>query len=229
MRIKYYLRGIGCGIIFSVIIMSVAMGSKGKNEVSDAEIIQRAKQLGMVEADSTEKKENKVEPETETQTPSDMKTETTEIIEDHTQDSTKKSPVKDQVSTNKDKNQNGDEEQEKGSVNSLVGQKDTVSSADQTEKQDKTQNNTAQKDTEKKTDTKKDETATTEYVSFTVKRGQVCRQIAENLQKQGIVDDADAFREYMAGKGLASNIRCGTFNLPKGATYEKIADYLTKK
>ena len=57
MRIKYYLRGIGCGIIFSVVIMSIAMGNRGKTQISDAEVIQRAKQLGMVEADDKGKED----------------------------------------------------------------------------------------------------------------------------------------------------------------------------
>lgn len=49
MRLKYYLRGLGLGIIFAVIIMMI--GFRGnKQSMSDTEIIEKAKTLGMVEA-----------------------------------------------------------------------------------------------------------------------------------------------------------------------------------
>ena len=48
MNLKYYLRGLGIGIIVTAVIMSVA-GKDGKESLSDAEIKARAAQLGMVE------------------------------------------------------------------------------------------------------------------------------------------------------------------------------------
>lgn len=49
MRLKYYLRGLGLGIIFAVIIMMIGFHSN-KQSMSDTEIIEKAKTLGMVEA-----------------------------------------------------------------------------------------------------------------------------------------------------------------------------------
>ena len=51
MKLKYYLRGMGIGIILTAIVMGFALGGR-KATLSDAEIIQRAKALGMKEADS---------------------------------------------------------------------------------------------------------------------------------------------------------------------------------
>ena len=48
MNLKYYLRGLGIGIMVTAVIMSVAADNK-KQELSDAEIKARAAQLGMVE------------------------------------------------------------------------------------------------------------------------------------------------------------------------------------
>ena len=57
--------------------MSIAMGSKGKSQISDAEIIQRAKQLGMVEADDNGKEDkNNLEATSEVETEKDVKEET---------------------------------------------------------------------------------------------------------------------------------------------------------
>ncbi|MCR5402815.1 MAG: endolytic transglycosylase MltG [Butyrivibrio sp.] len=52
MKLKYYLRGMGIGIILTAIVMGFALGGR-KSAISDAEIIQRAKALGMVEEGGT--------------------------------------------------------------------------------------------------------------------------------------------------------------------------------
>ncbi len=51
MKLKYYLRGMGIGIILTAIVMGFALGGR-KATISDAEVIERAKALGMVDANS---------------------------------------------------------------------------------------------------------------------------------------------------------------------------------
>ena len=203
--------------------MSIAMGNRGKTQISDAEVIQRAKQLGMVEADDKGKEDkNNLEAATEIETEEDVKGETPASTEKNTE--IDKASVNEKNDTEKDKEKEKDNDN--GSINALTNQKPSSASNKSDgdmEKKPKEENNSNQAVPSDKSSTQ------TEYVSFTVKSGQVCRQIAENLQKKGIVDDADSFREYMARKGLASSIRCGTFELPKGATYEKIAECLTTR
>ena len=46
MNLKYYLRGLGIGIIVTALIMGIVAGGKGRS-LSDEEIIKRAEQLGM--------------------------------------------------------------------------------------------------------------------------------------------------------------------------------------
>ena len=48
MKLKYYLRGIGIGVILTALIMGFALGGR-KSTISDAEVIERAKKLGMVQ------------------------------------------------------------------------------------------------------------------------------------------------------------------------------------
>ena len=48
MKLKYYLRGIGIGVILTATIMGFALGGR-KTIMSDAQVIQRAKELGMTE------------------------------------------------------------------------------------------------------------------------------------------------------------------------------------
>ena len=49
MNLKYYLRGLGIGIVVTAVVMGVA-GNGRKEQLSDAEIKARAAQLGMVES-----------------------------------------------------------------------------------------------------------------------------------------------------------------------------------
>ena len=48
MKLKYFLRGLGIGIIFGAIIMLAAYLTSGSYKLTDEEIISRAKNLGMV-------------------------------------------------------------------------------------------------------------------------------------------------------------------------------------
>lgn len=47
MKLKYYLRGLGTGIIISTIILSLSIGRSKQADLSDDEIMERAQELGM--------------------------------------------------------------------------------------------------------------------------------------------------------------------------------------
>lgn len=49
MGLKYYLRGLGVGIVVTALIMGIATSVNSKETLSDKEIRERAKELGMVE------------------------------------------------------------------------------------------------------------------------------------------------------------------------------------
>ncbi len=52
MKLKYYMRGVGIGVVVTTIILVVAFAFIGNN-MSDEEIVARAKKLGMVESNTT--------------------------------------------------------------------------------------------------------------------------------------------------------------------------------
>ena len=47
MKLKYYLRGLGIGIVVTVFVMMAALGNK--QPMTDEEVMARAKELGMIE------------------------------------------------------------------------------------------------------------------------------------------------------------------------------------
>lgn len=54
MKLKYYLRGLGIGIICTAIIMGIALSGNKKETMTDTEIIERARLLGMVMPEDVE-------------------------------------------------------------------------------------------------------------------------------------------------------------------------------
>ena len=48
MKLKYYLRGLGIGILVTTVILSLA--GIGRKNITDEEVVKRAKELGMVES-----------------------------------------------------------------------------------------------------------------------------------------------------------------------------------
>lgn len=70
MRLKYYLRGLGIGIVVTTIILAIALDRKPE-AMTDAQIKERAEELGMVEGGPLKEKEktkasdDAVEPSTE--------------------------------------------------------------------------------------------------------------------------------------------------------------------
>lgn len=91
MKLKYYLRGLGIGIIITTIILSIASGKDSKS-MSDAEIIARASELGMVMEEKDDGLFDAGTEETETEEPQNSQTEETrtEVRETETQETEKK-------------------------------------------------------------------------------------------------------------------------------------------
>ena len=88
MKLKYYLRGLGIGIIVTTVILAVSF-SKKEIKMSDEEIMARAAQLGMVmqETETTEQGDTEQDPDgTDTGAKTEVVTEQTasELLEERT-------------------------------------------------------------------------------------------------------------------------------------------------
>lgn len=91
MKLKYYLRGLGLGIVVTTLILVIA--NNISKDISDEEIIRRAKQLGMVMADD----ENLFDEDATTTAESDTKEPTTK--EPTTEESTTEEPTTEEPTT----------------------------------------------------------------------------------------------------------------------------------
>ena len=199
MKFKYYLRGCGIGILFTTIILMISFHS-GKNQMTDSQVMERASELGMI---TTQEMISATE-----------NTQAGETV--NTEDLEKSSETV--------KTQNTESKADTGEKNTeeleVVPDFDTEEKEKETESKYKKNN---KKD--KASDSKKDQKD--EKIVLEVKRGDVCRIIAENLATLGMVEDAEDFRKYMQKNGYDHQINVGTFELKKGMSYEEIAKTIT--
>ncbi len=204
MKFKYYLRGCGVGILFTALVLTISFHTRG-GVMTDEMAMQRASELGMVMPDSTENIADTQE-----------NTENAEPVVK--MENTQKSSQNSEKATEQD----GNKTKEKTTKNNKDKDKNKNKEGDTEKSSEKDNSKTKDKDTEKNNDEN-------EVIEVTVRRGEVCRELAEDLYEKGLVDDAEKFRKYMRDSGYDSNICIGTFKLNKGMTYAQIANVLVTK
>ncbi|GGK03385.1 hypothetical protein GCM10007063_26970 [Lentibacillus kapialis] len=86
---------------------------------------------------------------------------------------------------------------------------------------------TSDSNSEQKSDSEKtDEDSSTTY-TLTVESGEAPSEISQTLKENGIIDDADAFTEYLEDEGYSELVQLGEFELSSDMDHKKIAETLT--
>ena len=201
MKLKYYLRGLAVGILVTTIILAISF-SQTKKELSDQEVINRAKQLGMVMADSGKIEDYRED--TQTETGQSEQGETEENVTGETQNGAEDN----EGVTGDNGTGTGDNGTVTGDNEGGIGDNEGGTGDNGTGTED------AGSDTEGK------------MVTFVISKGQFGRQISESLKKEGLVDDAEAFMKYLGETGKSEEILPGTYEIPMGSTYEEIVKIL---
>ncbi|MDE6761094.1 MAG: hypothetical protein K2J90_10530 [Lachnospiraceae bacterium] len=122
MKFRYFLRGLGLGILFSSIIFLAAYQGNSAKKLTDDEIIRRAKELGMVEEDTPLK--GLLSSEEKTSEKNGEKNTTNE--NDTTQDSSvEESTKQDAASTTEEKTSEESSQKESDSAQATTEKEDT--------------------------------------------------------------------------------------------------------
>ena len=185
----------GCGLGILVASIVLMVSFHSQNKtMDDMAVMERASELGMIMPET-----EIVSTEADSQLP-ESGTQSTDT----------------DFSSNKNQKQNTKDSQNKTDGSSQKKEKDTQMASD-----DKTGSGN-NKDTEsKKKEDKKEES---EEITVEIKKGEVCRQLAEELEQIGLVEDAETFRKYMQQLGYDDRIKVGTYTLKRGMTEKEIAD-----
>ena len=203
MKLKYYLRGLGIGILVTTVILSLA--GIGRKNMTDEEVIKRAKELGMVEstllsdlADQAEADEvqptepETSEPETSQQPEETLPEETTPETAPEQENGTEKVTTPGQ--------DNNTEPETTPTPETPVSPEDGSS-----------------------------DTPAGETFTLVIGRGESSTTVSKNLKKAGIVEDAAAFDKFLCNNGYDKKIITGTYEILYGATEEEIAKIITRK
>lgn len=233
-KLRYYLRGLGIGILVTAVIMGIA--GKDTETLTDAQIRERAMELGMVDsnslvlaelqkgdeqvAETTEQSEETATAPAETEAPETAETEPveTEPIETESESEPTESTATEEAEPTEDANATAELEPTESAVE-----------PSDTETQDETQ---AQNETESQAETdSQTETATqsTDAISIAIRAGASSYTVAKDLAAAGLVADAKAFDTYLCDNGYSQSIHIGTYEIMPGATEEEIAKIITGK
>lgn len=206
MRLKYYLRGLGLGILVSTLFLMLSIQLHG-GIMTDERVIARAKELGMVIPDDGETDTPPLESES---TQPDDAAQDNEQPDDTAQDNEQPDDA-----TSDDAVQNDGAQDGITPENAAQGDE----AQDDTTSEDAAQGDAAQNGVEQD-DAQGD-------IIFTVADGEVCRTAAEKLLACGLIEDVDAFRKYMSVHDYDGLIREGTYRIPVGADEDTIAKIIT--
>lgn len=91
MKLKYYVRGLGIGIVFATLLCVISFKVSGKADMSDVEVIKRAEALGMIMKTDILKEETSEEETSEKETTTENKEETESESETDTKETVSES------------------------------------------------------------------------------------------------------------------------------------------
>lgn len=207
MKIRYYLRGLGLGILFTSIFFLVSNGSSNQT-MSDEQIKARAKELGMTE--STVLADISVKETVEETVEATIE----EIVEESTiEESTlEESSIEE---TTAEVTEEADESvSEEESVEESSEAKESISEA------------VTEEDSAKEVVEEQTTAPNTTPVTIAVNRGEGSDTVSRRLQEAGLVADAYEYDRYLMANGYDKRIGAGEHVIPAGSTWEEIAKIL---
>ena len=202
MKLKFFLRGLGIGIIFTAVIFAV-FPKTGHKELTDQEIMSKASELGML---------------------------TEEEVNDRLLDQSleKLNSTASPGSTDADGEDDTDQPSAEPVTTGTPAPSRVPAASDEPEATSEvTPEPEPTKEPEASKEPKIEETAVP-TVQVTITAGMSSERVSSLLEKLGIVSDGKALNKYLRKNGHEYRIRTGTFQIPSGASYKDIAGIITK-
>lgn len=204
MNLKYYLRGLGIGIVITALIMGITSGSR-KETLSNEEIKERAKALGMVEestvlADMLEPSPDTQKESKPTQTPApaaiqELQSTVTPTPESTPEPTPTATPIPEPTPT-------------------AEPTAEPVPTATPAPAQ---------------TPEMSPENGETSTVTIQINKGDGSLTVSRKLEEAGLVASAAEFDSYLCQNGYDKRLNVGTFEIPAGADAEQIAKILARQ
>lgn len=196
MNLKYYLRGLGVGIVVTSLILGIGLGSR-KETLSNEEIKERARALGMVEEPVTVA-EAAAQQEAEATDDPQLKDDADPELKDDTADKADAEPeVSSETTPDVEPTASAAPEASALPEASAVPEAGSETAAE-----------------------------TKEIVDITINPGEGSYTISSKLEQSGLIDDAAEYDAYLCDNGYHTKLRAGVHKIPMGSTREEIAKLL---
>lgn len=203
MKLRYYLRGIGIGIIIAAAICICASMRKGT--MSDDEVRQKAKELGMTESGNVL---------SDMAAPVETQAETETAASDYVE--TVAEPVA---------------ESETEAIETPVEESTVIDVAEeQKEQEPSSEAEAAEPPSQEPSEEAKEEqkpVVTGDTVTIVIEKGNGSDTVARKLASAGLISDAAAYDKWLIQNGYDRVLAAGTHQIPKGASEEEIAKILS--
>lgn len=208
MNLKYYLRGLGVGIVVTSLILGIGLGSR-KEALSNEEIKERARALGMVEepvtvaeaATQQEQEAQAAEADADPELKDDAEPEVSSepTMSASAEPETSAEPAVDAAEPTPDVEPTASASPEAGALPeaSAVPEAGSETAAE-----------------------------TKEIVDITLNPGEGSYTISSKLEQSGLIDDAAEYDAYLCDNGYHTKLRAGVHKIPMGSTREEIAKLL---
>ena len=236
MKLKYYLRGLGVGIVVTAIIMSI---TNKPEEMTDAEIKMRALELGMVEEsvladlqakdESTDvetvedilnqhaaEKDNQQEIPAEEATDVEVENEDDAVAESEEMDTTDNEEVVSEETIVEENKEATEETTVTEPEEDTVVEEVTVANTNEVKEET---------DDSKQEDSIKDEVVES-FTIIKVEKGNGSEIVSRRLYEAGLVESAVEYNQFLVKNGYDRRLSVGNHEIPSGATHEEMARIL---
>lgn len=231
MKLKYYLRGLGIGIAVTALILGLAPGKAGDASMTDAQIIARAKELGMVERRVLS---DTVEPESGEagDTPGGMDDASGSPDQKDTSD-TDESGMEEKENAVSDRD---DRKEESGGLDeSTEPEEPSVADGDvpEADSEDPGADSGVTEADSDDLETGGDNPgidgldSATETVRVEIVRGDSSDTVSRKLKEAGLVVDDVAYNRFLCENGYDKSILANTYEIPIGISEGEIAALIT--
>lgn len=214
-KLQYYLRGLGVGMVVTAVIMGAALPAQEK-ELTDAQIKERALKLGMVEQNSVVLSDLQKEPAVS----NDVKEENEETLPETESATQAEDLLVDETVI---------EEQGEQVVETLpeeVVSEEPVSEEQTSEESLVTENDVTEDST---SSLRVNGEINTEgnTVTIVIRSGADSYSVSKALEDTGLVEDAKAYDRFLCDGGYSKRIRTGTYMIAADTSEEEIAKIIT--
>ena len=211
MRLKYYLRGLGIGIVVTAVIMGVS-AERQKPVMTDEQIIARAKELGMVEQEGIL---------------AEIAGESVAAV-DQTEEAKAEAPKQEEAKAEAPEQEEAKAEapkQEEAKAEAPKQEEEKAEAPEQEEvKAETPKTETADQETAKPETVQK-----TSSVVVSIYPGEGSYTVSRKLAALGLVESADIYDKFLCQNGYDKKLCTGNYTITEGATADEIARILTKR